>query len=352
MPTRGVGEFPDLSAASWNWSHANHSMLSRHRALLHCIYPFSTNAIPSNLPPPTREKIKKKNLCIPQYAVDVSSGRRSAAISFVPMNPIPNMPTQAAVDSDAGTTCVGTLDEKKAKQRAYAAKWRANNRDKERARGAKYYKDNRDKEKARNADYYARNKDKVKAKCAKYCANNKDKVRAVNAAYESKPEIRARRRVQAVKWYAANSEKERARFAKYCASSRDKVLATHVKHYAKYRDKINARKAKRRATPHGRAKAVMWSHARRARKRSATVGDPKVIAAWFQRRRMAETTKCYWCRATVEGKLAHMDHIHPLARGGSHSIGNLCVSCPSCNARKNAKDLAEWNKTLLEPVLF
>lgn len=39
-----------------------------------------------------------------------------------------------------------------------------------------------------------------------------------------------------------------------------------------------------------------------------------------------------------------MDHIIPLARGGSHSVGNLMTLCRSCNASKSKKTIMEWRR--------
>lgn len=38
----------------------------------------------------------------------------------------------------------------------------------------------------------------------------------------------------------------------------------------------------------------------------------------------------------------HLDHVIPLSRGGSHSIGNLVQACASCNTSKNNKFIMEW----------
>ena len=39
-----------------------------------------------------------------------------------------------------------------------------------------------------------------------------------------------------------------------------------------------------------------------------------------------------------------VDHVIPLSRGGTHSIGNLMTLCRSCNSSKHARTLMEWRK--------
>ena len=48
---------------------------------------------------------------------------------------------------------------------------------------------------------------------------------------------------------------------------------------------------------------------------------------------------CAYCQARP---WAHRDHVIPLKRGGSHSIGNLLPACAPCNLRKKIKLLAIW----------
>lgn len=50
------------------------------------------------------------------------------------------------------------------------------------------------------------------------------------------------------------------------------------------------------------------------------------------------------CAACGTMENLSMDHIIPLARGGSHSVGNLMTLCRSCNASKSKKTIMEWRR--------
>lgn len=84
----------------------------------------------------------------------------------------------------------------------------------------------------------------------------------------------------------------------------------------------------------------LHGRARKARVRNAE-GSHRVeeIVALLERQKW----KCagHNCKASLR-KLRHIDHIQPLARGGSNSISNLQGLCPTCNLRKHAKDPFEW----------
>lgn len=41
---------------------------------------------------------------------------------------------------------------------------------------------------------------------------------------------------------------------------------------------------------------------------------------------------CYWCRAPLTRETATLEHIIPLARGGSNGSDNLTIACRGCNA--------------------
>ena len=52
---------------------------------------------------------------------------------------------------------------------------------------------------------------------------------------------------------------------------------------------------------------------------------------------------CAGCKRPVQWKDATVDHIVPLARGGTNKATNLQMLCGSCNCSKGAKQAEEWD---------
>lgn len=76
-------------------------------------------------------------------------------------------------------------------------------------------------------------------------------------------------------------------------------------------------------------------------KRRATEGV--YTAEDVQRIYTEQNGKCAYCSIELQGKF-HVDHIHPLSRGGSNWPSNLACACKACNLSKGSKLLGEWNK--------
>jgi len=49
---------------------------------------------------------------------------------------------------------------------------------------------------------------------------------------------------------------------------------------------------------------------------------------------------CAYCVEVLD--MYHLDHKMPLSKGGFHDWDNVCLACPSCNLRKNAKTVEEF----------
>lgn len=49
--------------------------------------------------------------------------------------------------------------------------------------------------------------------------------------------------------------------------------------------------------------------------------------------------RCAYCG--IRAPLS-MDHVVPIVRGGTHSVGNILPACTSCNCHKQARFITEW----------
>jgi 5-methylcytosine-specific restriction endonuclease McrA len=88
-------------------------------------------------------------------------------------------------------------------------------------------------------------------------------------------------------------------------------------------------------------------HAAKAKRRAreaiaAQAFDPMKVFArdgWRCRLCGAKTPRAF--RGTYEPNAPELDHIVPLALGGSHTPGNCQLACRSCNGRKGATALGQ-----------
>jgi 5-methylcytosine-specific restriction endonuclease McrA len=51
------------------------------------------------------------------------------------------------------------------------------------------------------------------------------------------------------------------------------------------------------------------------------------------------SSNCFYCGSYEK---IQIDHVIPISKGGTHSIGNLVPACKDCNLSKRDKFLAEW----------
>jgi len=164
------------------------------------------------------------------------------------------------------------------------------------------------------AAYVANNKEKRAQGQAEYRAKNKEAIRAADQAYREKNKERELARGAA--WRAANPEKERARTAAYRNANKAKDAARKADYARKNPEVVRAIASRRRA----RVKGVGGSH---------TGNDIKQLL-------QLQKGRCAVCRIDIRPAY-HVDHVVPVALGGSNDKANLQLLCPTCNHSKSAK---------------
>jgi len=165
----------------------------------------------------------------------------------------------------------------------------------------------------RHARYQARHPERCKARAARYRRDHPQRIRHTRRKFhDAHPDYkhdeymrhRTGRLASAKRWQQENRDQRRVIQRRYYQGHRSQVF-NH-------------------------------SHARRARLRGAKI-DNRGATKFLVQLRAALSAHCYWCEKLVPKGARELDHITPLARGGTHEPANLCCSCKACNRSKGTR---------------
>lgn len=156
--------------------------------------------------------------------------------------------------------------------------------------------------------------------------------REENAAYRERNHDRLT--TNKAVWYQENRARLLAKAKSRAAVNRDRILAYQAEYYATHTEKVRATVAAYRlANPE---KKRHLENRRRARK----AGNGGSHTLQERRAKFAECgNRCAYCHAE---KPLTVDHLVPLARGGTDDISNIVPACRSCNSKKNARTAEEF----------
>lgn len=222
----------------------------------------------------------------------------------------------------------------KACSRKASAAWQARYPEKNEIAAAKYRKLNPEKVKNGFKEWYGKNPEKIKAKTAAYYAANKDRLRH-----------------EAAEWRKANPEKVKASIAAWAAANREKINASKKARHDKNPNKENevravyrdanrekvraAERAYRAANPE---KSRLAEHTRRARKKA--VGG-KLSPGLSKKLMQLQKGMCLCCALPL-GDDFHLDHVMPLALGGTNTDDNIQLLHSLCNQKKRSTHPVEF----------
>ncbi len=150
--------------------------------------------------------------------------------------------------------------------------------------------------------------------------------------------------------YARNPERVGGYFRKWKRNNPEKMQTARERWLLNNLDRFKATAAAYRKAHPEKIRQILQR--RRARVKAAVIGPSRPIEKWEASWRNRKTVSCYWCTSRANPSGYHADHIVAIANGGAHAIENLCISCRRCNQRKSAKEMAVWNRSLLQPVLI
>lgn len=173
------------------------------------------------------------------------------------------------------------------------------------------------------------------AKMKRYRDADPEKYKALRTEHlKQKPELS---RAKCLRYRVKNRGKLRQIAIEYYNANRAAIL--EKQRIARHADPTENRARVRawvKANP-DRAKALFAQY--RARKRGA-VG--RYTAAEIAQLNEWQNGNCAACQRDLRETGYHVDHIVPLASGGTNWQNNLQLLCPRCNSSKRARDYAEW----------
>jgi 5-methylcytosine-specific restriction endonuclease McrA len=167
--------------------------------------------------------------------------------------------------------------------------------------------------------------------------NNFHRDSGGQATLGRRSKCKACRGKQVAEWYAQPNVREKHinRERKKRVDRGEEIRARDRERYQENPD--GKRAAALRWAKENPTKAKAIQARRRALKQAATVGQvtEKDLLQMFER----NAGLCFYCN---EVEASTIDHVVPLVRGGTHSIGNLVPCCKRCNSSKGALFIVEW----------
>lgn len=164
------------------------------------------------------------------------------------------------------------------------------------------------------------------------CARARERAQSRRQYERHRERILARNR----DWYQRNRDTHLPQRLAKCRERYPRERQRHIaKALGRYYAADPADRARRREYRRGNAeKWRVWNMSARARRLAAT---GKATVAQVRARVEFYGERCYLCGAPWEA----IDHVIPIARGGTHWPANLRPICKPCNARKWAWKLDE-----------
>ena len=112
----------------------------------------------------------------------------------------------------------------------------------------------------------------------------------------------------------------------------------------RYRLDPNFREYQRRRISERRhtkpAYAAQWQKSGTRWARAAESCDGSVDGPFI--RALLQETHCAYCGCQTKRKHRQVEHVMPLAKGGTHTADNIVMSCSRCNSAKGAKLPLQW----------
>jgi 5-methylcytosine-specific restriction endonuclease McrA len=189
---------------------------------------------------------------------------------------------------------------------------------------------------AQRAINYPAKKERILASNAKSRENNRESILKGKKAWYEKVKTDPEWQAKQIAAREAAKEEKRVYDKAYCQENRGRKLAYALKWAAENPEKVSA--AKRKWADANPESAVACQSRRRALKAASSGSYTRKDVTGLLEMQRGKCASCA-CKLKKSGKHRyHVDHVMPLAKGGSNGRENIQILCPPCNLKKSAKD--------------
>lgn len=134
---------------------------------------------------------------------------------------------------------------------------------------------------------------------------------------------------------AENAERLKNQQKTNYLKNKEERLRKNREYYNRNREHIISQKAKYNANnPNVKRKS--------SSKRRASLEKVSVYEILDRDIKRLYRSPCIYCGSQDS---IQIDHVMPISRGGTHSIGNIVPACKTCNPSKGGRTIMEWRKS-------
>lgn len=166
---------------------------------------------------------------------------------------------------------------------------------------------------------------------------NREKHRKSVSVCRQRPHSKEAHRKRSRERAATMRERERLRAAEWRKNNPQKATATHRSYYER-----NAARVKAANKTYRLKNLDAYKEYGRQYKGKRRAGGGRLSKGYITRLMCEQNGLCVACTADLKVTGFHIDHITPISKGGLHCDTNVQLLCPTCNRRKSAKNFEDF----------
>lgn len=170
----------------------------------------------------------------------------------------------------------------------------------------------------------------------------RDCTRVAKAAYRARPDVVAREAERLRLDYLNNKEARLAKRKARYQAKREETLAQNRSWREANLEKHRALCRKWAKEHPVEMRAIVARRRARLAAAEGSYSAEDVRYLWDE-----QDGFCMGCRGDLSVLGYHVDHVHPISKGGANSPDNLQLLCPRCNKQKGDKMPEEWRPNVL-----